>query len=249
MAPEQRTHRSSDARADQFSFCVAVWEALDGARPFGRGSSSEVLVRIARGDLPPFRNREVPRRIVTALRRGLAWAPEDRHADMATLLAALEPQPQTRRRRQLLAASAALPFLLAFGWSRPDSHQPGEVDQSCERDARDLDGLWTPSRRARISKGVADADRSWWARCAAAIDAWTSDWAAAAAEGCSGSGEQQVAARACLSHAANRFELLVDLMDGDPSLAGALGPLVHELPDPGECRGRPDSEPIEPAGT
>ena len=34
MAPEQLTSRVSDARSDQFSFCVALYEALYGERPF-----------------------------------------------------------------------------------------------------------------------------------------------------------------------------------------------------------------------
>jgi Tol biopolymer transport system component len=34
MPPEQYTGRRTDARGDQFSFCVALWEALYGQRPF-----------------------------------------------------------------------------------------------------------------------------------------------------------------------------------------------------------------------
>jgi serine/threonine protein kinase len=34
MAPEQLRGRTSDARADQFSFCVALWESLYDERPF-----------------------------------------------------------------------------------------------------------------------------------------------------------------------------------------------------------------------
>ena len=34
MAPEQFLARATDARTDQFSFCVALHEALYGERPF-----------------------------------------------------------------------------------------------------------------------------------------------------------------------------------------------------------------------
>ena len=34
MSPEQFLGRVSDARSDQFAFCVALFEALSGARPF-----------------------------------------------------------------------------------------------------------------------------------------------------------------------------------------------------------------------
>ena len=34
MAPEQLAGRTADERADQFAFCVTLWEALAGSRPF-----------------------------------------------------------------------------------------------------------------------------------------------------------------------------------------------------------------------
>ena len=37
MAPEQFQARATDARTDQFSFCVALYEALYGERPFAGG--------------------------------------------------------------------------------------------------------------------------------------------------------------------------------------------------------------------
>jgi serine/threonine protein kinase len=40
MAPEQHTGSATDARTDQFGFCVALYEALYGERPFGGWQSS-----------------------------------------------------------------------------------------------------------------------------------------------------------------------------------------------------------------
>src|SRR5439155_14473362 len=42
MAPEQWVGATIDARTDQFSFCLALYEALAGVRPF-RGSTSKEL--------------------------------------------------------------------------------------------------------------------------------------------------------------------------------------------------------------
>ena len=63
-APEQRRGgQELDARADQFSFCVAVWESLTGSRP-----DPSVEPRSLR---PP----EMSRRVHRALCRGLATSP------------------------------------------------------------------------------------------------------------------------------------------------------------------------------
>ena len=44
MAPEQFRGRRVDARTDQFAFCVALYEALYGERPFA-GATYEDLSR------------------------------------------------------------------------------------------------------------------------------------------------------------------------------------------------------------
>ncbi|MBC8072186.1 MAG: serine/threonine protein kinase, partial [Deltaproteobacteria bacterium] len=43
MAPEQILGEPTDARSDQFAFCVALWEALAGERPFAGKSASQVF--------------------------------------------------------------------------------------------------------------------------------------------------------------------------------------------------------------
>lgn len=99
MSPEQHRGRPVDARSDQFSFCVAMWEALCGDKPYGEGGREKLLARMRTGQLRPFRNREVPRRISKALRRGLAWSPRDRYPSMEALLEALNPRARALERR------------------------------------------------------------------------------------------------------------------------------------------------------
>ena len=73
MSPEQMVGQTVDPRADQFSFCVALWEALHGARPFEGSTVLELRgdVLAGRPRPGPLRSR-VPRRIQAALLRGLA---------------------------------------------------------------------------------------------------------------------------------------------------------------------------------
>ena len=75
MSPEQRAGSQAGTRSDQFSFCVALYEALFGKRPF----SDEALQS---GKLPPAAEppatARVPPRIRRAVMRGLSLNPDAR---------------------------------------------------------------------------------------------------------------------------------------------------------------------------
>jgi Tol biopolymer transport system component len=107
MAPEQFADGEVTAAADQFSFCVSLWEALFGARPFPGGTIDELLAAIKAGRTrEPVHERRVPANVVRVIRRGLSPRPDDRFPSMAVLLAEL--QPRTRRRFVLAGAVVAL---------------------------------------------------------------------------------------------------------------------------------------------
>lgn len=92
-ALEQHFGRPTDPRADQFSFCVTVWEALYGERPFAGRTGSEIARAIEAGEIkhpPADRAAAVPRRLRKALERGLAAERIDRWPSMTELLAELE---------------------------------------------------------------------------------------------------------------------------------------------------------------
>jgi serine/threonine protein kinase len=90
MAPEQHVlDQPVTEAADQFSFCVAHWEALFGERPYG--STHPDTVATAHAALVVPVQRRIPRSIERALLRGLSPRPEDRWPNMARLLATLRP--------------------------------------------------------------------------------------------------------------------------------------------------------------
>jgi anti-sigma factor RsiW len=80
MAPEQLAGKPADARTDQFSYCVALHEALFG-RQAAPSSAPAARALIVDGPSP------LP--IKEALRRGLRSNPDERHGSMEDLLAAL----------------------------------------------------------------------------------------------------------------------------------------------------------------
>lgn len=121
IAPELYAGDPADARTDQFAFCVALWEALFGSRPFAGTNEDEVAIAVAEGRITdPAQRRGVRRAIEAALRRGLAAGPEERWASMDELIAELSK----RRSRAWIVAAAAVVLLAAGGvafakWPRP----------------------------------------------------------------------------------------------------------------------------------
>ena len=108
MAPERHLLRPADARSDQFSFCVALHEALYRERPFIGTDLATLREAVLYGaPAEPPRGSPVPARVAAALRRGLARAPDDRFPGMDALVAALA-EPAPRRRHWTLSAGLLL---------------------------------------------------------------------------------------------------------------------------------------------
>ncbi len=89
MAPEQWRGASADARTDQFSFCVALFEALFGKRPFPGNTLAAVADNVLEGRMSPL-PRSAPGWLRTAIGRGLAGDAQQRHPSMTALLGLLE---------------------------------------------------------------------------------------------------------------------------------------------------------------
>jgi hypothetical protein len=90
MSPEQMLGDAATTGSDQFSFCVAVFEALYGQRPFGGKSLAEIRDNVLFGDFVKLPKRDFPVDIGLALRRGLSRDPDQRFSSMGELLDALE---------------------------------------------------------------------------------------------------------------------------------------------------------------
>lgn len=90
MSPEQYQCKPLDARSDQFSFCVALYEVLYGSLPFGGKSVAELAASTAAGMiLPAPASTHVPEEVYRILTRGLKTNPEDRFPTLEALLNAL----------------------------------------------------------------------------------------------------------------------------------------------------------------
>jgi serine/threonine protein kinase len=70
MAPEQWQGGAITRATDQFAFCVALWEALSGERPYRGPTFDDLKRQVAHGPAALDASR-IPRRIRGLLRRGL----------------------------------------------------------------------------------------------------------------------------------------------------------------------------------
>lgn len=94
MAPEQHHGQPVDHQGDQFSFCVALWEALFSERPYAGKTRAQLQQSFEEGTVrQPRAGHGVPRRIRRALEHGLAVEPDDRYPSMHQLLAVLRRRP------------------------------------------------------------------------------------------------------------------------------------------------------------
>lgn len=127
MAPEALKGRRADARSDQFSFAVSLFESLTGQRPFLGRTPDELIQSITTRRIDAAARSKLPAPVRAAILRALSAEPSQRYPTMETLLDKLEQalqsssrSPHRRRSHALRALSAASVALVAgvlvLGW-------------------------------------------------------------------------------------------------------------------------------------
>jgi eukaryotic-like serine/threonine-protein kinase len=154
MSPEQFAGRELDARSDQFSFCVALWEALYGRRPFEADNIPELAAQVLEGKLarPPAGVR-VPAWLRRVCERGLATDSLQRFMSMRRLLHALARGRACARRKAVLVGVGALAMVgvAALGIDR---WQHARQVAACEAEGASIIEVWNDEARARVRAAI-----------------------------------------------------------------------------------------------
>ena len=139
MAPEQGSLSAPpDERTDEYSFCVSLYEALYGKRPFRGDDHKRTVVP------PPPQGSNVPRWLFGVISRGLAVEPSARWPSIDALLVALARDRAARRRQLAIAGVAlALAAVAAILLARRN------VESPCDSDAA-FGGAWNPTKRVAL---------------------------------------------------------------------------------------------------
>jgi tetratricopeptide (TPR) repeat protein/tRNA A-37 threonylcarbamoyl transferase component Bud32 len=138
MSPEQFRGGVVDARTDQFSFAVALYDALYHQPPFAGTTLGELRAAVTGGALRARpAHTAVPLHVHRTLARALATAPADRYPSIERLLDALEAAARPRRPRTALlvvgiavAVACAGAAVLARGTVPRPGAAPPEVRMS-----------------------------------------------------------------------------------------------------------------------
>jgi len=218
MAPEQYAGSPPDPRTDQFAFCVTVWQALTGERPFQGQTLDELRRQTSRGvrDLKV----KLPARVRAALVRGLDPDPTKRWDGLDDLIAALDRTSDKKRRAWWISASAAaigtLVARLLFDLGHPKPTPPAPSPYTCEAPEQAFADVWTAERRGALEKRVGNAA----ALAADALDELRTDWLAAYTAACAAPPSPATFARlGCLLGERDEVAAFTRLTDTVPVMA------------------------------
>ena len=158
MAPEQRRPGVHDTRVDQYSFAVALYEALYGERPFAGDNPDAILANALTHRVRPApRDRDVPAWIRRPLLKALSPDPVDRFASLELLLAELARDPAQRRRRVGLGVAVlGLGALAVVGLTRSAGEAP-----PCRGVDQPALALWNQDARARLIAAFRGSGRAY----------------------------------------------------------------------------------------
>ncbi|MBX7079775.1 MAG: serine/threonine-protein kinase [Nannocystaceae bacterium] len=223
MAPEQHTGGTVDARSDQFAFCVALFEAVYGRRPYTGNLHALAEAKRAPPVLTRAESARAPQWLRAAILRGLAPRPQDRWPSMDALRDALAP----RRRRWIAAAGLAVAAVVAApAWLAAAPSQCEVIELATRHH-----GAAATWERALVGRVPTDQLQTMRRR----LERWTAALHDGATAACDVDATGRTPQAACLRTSAAALDAVLEIVHDraiDPERVHAL---LDGLPDPAAC--------------
>jgi eukaryotic-like serine/threonine-protein kinase len=236
LAPEVIAGGPPSMASDQFAFCVSLWEALYGQRPYAGGSAFALLEEARAGRVQPPPSKRAPAWLRKVVLRGLALDPAARYPSMRALLKALDRKPGRLLPAAVLGLAALAAVVVAV--------RPPPVH--CSGAAAELAPAWGEARRAALAKAFsAGGQESSWPLVDRALSAFGSAWVEVHTRSCratriDGHQTEEVLQRRsrCLTQQREVVAALGDLwLSGQPELLSKAPAALQSLPLPWACGG------------
>lgn len=134
MSPEQLDGQAPLPASDQFSFCVTLYEALYGFRPYHAPSYQELLQVLKQGQPVQPQSTTIPSGLFAILERGLLPRPDERYPSMQDLCMelarTLKPDTHVSSRTNTVMVACAMGVLLAGLFVAWSTHTPEHTNST-----------------------------------------------------------------------------------------------------------------------
>lgn len=246
MSPEQFRGQPAGASSDQFSLCVALYEAMYGTRPFRGGSRVELAMSVMNGTRAPSpTDRPMPRWLVEICDRGLQNDPAHRFESTRALVHALE-QGVSRKPRLFAALAVGGGVAAVAGVAATQAFAPTE--DPCAATMEAAEAMWNDAERTNVRNAFEGYGASFATqalpRVEASLDAWVEDYRAQRRDACEATAVRHTQSDslldrriACLDARAQDFQATVEVFtESDPTIAERANRIVEALPELSPCR-------------
>ncbi len=246
MSPEQFHGKPAEAASDQFSCCVALYEAAYGVRPFQGDSKIELAMSVMNGTRAPVpTKRKVPRWLAAICNRGLQIDPGQRFESARVLVQALE-RGASRGPRMFAALAVGGGVIGVAGMIGVQA--VAQEEDPCAATVEVADEIWNDDTRALVRTAFDGYEPAFakqaLPRVQAELDAWVEGFRAQRLDACEATAVRHTQSgalldrrMACLDARAQDFRATVEVLgESDLAVAERANRIVDALPDLAPCR-------------
>lgn len=251
MAPEQFIHGLADEQSDQYSFCVSLYEALYGRRPFEGGSLFELVNNATIKSHPPSIPRStIPRSLGRTVLRGLTREPAQRFPSLNAMILELEKNLRSFTYKHLVIVILLVFLTISVFYTihLQTTAQKGVRDSICSSLGADLHQIWDMPRQASVERAL-EQTRAPFAkdtrdRVLNQLNSYAAAWVQMRTDTCRAThvhGTQSTGLldlrMACFQRRLTDFRALIDVFEhADKEIAAHAAEAAARLPDLSYCK-------------